>query len=719
MKRRLTVFFLTMIITLTWMDSRADEGMWLLPLLEEINIRDMQELGFELTAEDVYSINNSSLKDAIVIFGPGCTGEIVSDQGLLFTNHHCGYDEIQNHSTVDHDYLRDGFWAYSREEELPNPDLEVRFLKRIEIITDQILRELSDQMNEEDRRSKIRELSKEITGEAEEDGKYEALVKSFFEGNKYYLFVYEVYKDVRLVGAPPSSIGKFGYDTDNWEWPRHTGDFSIFRVYTAPDGSPAEYAPENIPLKPDYYLPISLGGVEKGDFTMILGFPGRTHRYLSSYGIEETMTNINDVRVLVRGARQEILLEDMLADDAVRINYATKYSRSSNYWKYSIGQNKGLRDLDILSKKRKEEEKFMQWAREDSARNVKYGNILRRMEEIYDKRESDDYNFQLIEEAFFRATELINYITDFHYLYVLLLTGEEKAEDIDEEIQKLRKLTDDFFQEYHLPTDKKVAKAMFKLYYDHSKVNQRPDIYSIIGKKYKGNFDKFVDKLFLKTFFTDKDKVLAFLQNPKTDVLIKDPGFIAGNSIVRKYFEEYGILDNYDLELDKLKRLYIKGRMEMNPGVNFYPDANFTMRLTYGTVDDYSPRDAVHFDYYTRLKGVLEKEDSTDYEFVVPKKLKGLYNTKDFGRYGAEDMMPVCFITNNDITGGNSGSPVLNAKGELIGLAFDGNWEAMSSDIAYEPGLQRCICVDIRYVLFIIEKFAGDMRIIEELEILN
>jgi len=693
--------------------------MWLLPLLEEINIRDMQELGFELTAEDVYSINNSSLKDAIVIFGPGCTGEIVSDQGLLFTNHHCGYDEIQNHSTVDHDYLRDGFWAYSREEELPNPDLEVRFLKRIEIITDQILRELSDQMNEEDRRSKIRELSKEITGEAEEDGKYEALVKSFFEGNKYYLFVYEVYKDVRLVGAPPSSIGKFGYDTDNWEWPRHTGDFSIFRVYTAPDGSPAEYAPENIPLKPDYYLPISLGGVEKGDFTMILGFPGRTHRYLSSYGIEETMTNINDVRVLVRGARQEILLEDMLADDAVRINYATKYSRSSNYWKYSIGQNKGLRDLDILSKKRKEEEKFMQWAREDSARNVKYGNILRRMEEIYDKRESDDYNFQLIEEAFFRATELINYITDFHYLYVLLLTGEEKAEDIDEEIQKLRKLTDDFFQEYHLPTDKKVAKAMFKLYYDHSKVNQRPDIYSIIGKKYKGNFDKFVDKLFLKTFFTDKDKVLAFLQNPKTDVLIKDPGFIAGNSIVRKYFEEYGILDNYDLELDKLKRLYIKGRMEMNPGVNFYPDANFTMRLTYGTVDDYSPRDAVHFDYYTRLKGVLEKEDSTDYEFVVPKKLKGLYNTKDFGRYGAEDMMPVCFITNNDITGGNSGSPVLNAKGELIGLAFDGNWEAMSSDIAYEPGLQRCICVDIRYVLFIIEKFAGDMRIIEELEILN
>jgi len=719
MKRRLTVFFLTMIITLTWMDSKADEGMWLLPLLEEINIRDMQELGFELTAEDVYSINNSSLKDAIVIFGPGCTGEIVSDQGLLFTNHHCGYDEIQNHSTVDHDYLRDGFWAYSREEELPNPDLEVRFLKRIEIITDQILRELSDQMNEEDRRSKIRELSKEITGEAEEDGKYEALVKSFFEGNKYYLFVYEVYKDVRLVGAPPSSIGKFGYDTDNWEWPRHTGDFSIFRVYTAPDGSPAEYAPENIPLKPDYYLPISLGGVEKGDFTMILGFPGRTHRYLSSYGIEETMTNINDVRVLVRGARQEILLEDMLADDAVRINYATKYSRSSNYWKYSIGQNKGLRDLDILSKKRKEEEKFMQWAREDSARNVKYGNILRRMEEIYDKRESDDYNFQLIEEAFFRATELINYITDFHYLYVLLLTGEEKAEDIDEEIQKLRKLTDDFFQEYHLPTDKKVAKAMFKLYYDHSKVNQRPDIYSIIGKKYKGNFDKFVDKLFLKTFFTDKDKVLAFLQNPKTDVLIKDPGFIAGNSIVRKYFEEYGILDNYDLELDKLKRLYIKGRMEMNPGVNFYPDANFTMRLTYGTVDDYSPRDAVHFDYYTRLKGVLEKEDSTDYEFVVPKKLKGLYNTKDFGRYGAEDMMPVCFITNNDITGGNSGSPVLNAKGELIGLAFDGNWEAMSSDIAYEPGLQRCICVDIRYVLFIIEKFAGDMRIIEELEILN
>lgn len=717
MKRITVIAFLTTIMTSLWLKSKADEGMWLLPLLEEINMSDMQQMGFELTAEDVYSINNSSLKDAIVIFGGGCTGEIVSDEGLLFTNHHCGYDEIQNHSSIDHDYLKKGFWAMSREEELPNPELEVKFLRRIEIVTDQILQELSDQMNEEDRRAKVKELSKEIEEEAEEEGKYEARVRSFFEGNAYYLFVYEVYKDVRLVGAPPSSIGKFGYDTDNWEWPRHTGDFSIFRVYTAPDGSPAEYAEENIPLKPLHYLPISIDGVEKGDFTFVLGFPGSTQRYLSSYGIAETMTNTNDIRVLVRGARLEILKEDMLADDVVRINYASKYSRSSNYWKYSIGQNKGLRNLNVIKKKQEEEKQFQSWIAIDSVRSAKYGNILEKMETIYSNRKKNDYNFQLIEEAFFRATEMINFITDFHYLYMLLLTEEENAEEISDEIQELRELTKDFFREYHLPTDKKVAKAMFKLYFENANEKQYPDIYEVIRGKYKGNIDKFVDKMFLKTFFTDENKVMKFLDEPSIRLLTKDMGFQAGNSIVRKYFEEYGVLDNYNLELDKLKRLYLQARMEMNPMSDYYPDANFTMRLTYGTVEDYSPRDAVHYNHFTYLIGVMEKEDTSNFEFVVPPKLKELYHSRDYGIYGEGNRMPICFITNNDITGGNSGSPVLNSKGQLIGLAFDGNWEAMSGDIAYESDIQRCICVDIRYVLFIIDKFAGNSQLIEELTI--
>lgn len=719
MKRSLVVIFSAVILVSFVLNSKADEGMWLLPLLESYNIDEMQDLGFELTAEDVYSINNSSIKDAIVIFGGGCTGEIVSDEGLLFTNHHCGYDEIQNHSALEHDYLKEGFWAMTREEELPNPGLEVRFLDRIEIVTERILQELSDQMNEADRKDKVAELSEEIVEEAEEDGKYEAEVKSFFEGNTYYLFVYKVFKDVRFVGAPPSSIGKFGYDTDNWEWPRHTGDFSIFRVYTAPDGSPAEYALENVPLKPKHFLPLSLDGIEKGDFTFILGFPGRTYRYLSSFGIQETINNTNNIRVLVRGARLEILQEDMLADDEIRINYASKYSRSSNYWKFSIGQNRGLKSLNVISKKKEEENEFQTWAEADSARKVTYGNLLGPMESIYASRESNDYNFQLIQEAFFRATEIIDFITEFQYLYLLLLSEEDGSEDIEEEIQELKVLTADFFSEYNLRTDKKVAKAMFELYYQNAKENQYPDIYTIIEKKFKGDFGKFTDKLFTETFFIDEDKVMEFLADPSLKALSKDFGFKTGNSIVRKYYEEYGVLDNYDLKLDKLKRLYMKGRMEMNPDIDLYPDANFTMRLSYGIVDDYTPRDAVHYNYYTRLKGVMEKEDSTDFEFEVPQKLKELYNSKDYGIYGENDEMPLCFITNNDITGGNSGSPVLNSKGELIGLAFDGNWEAMSGDIAFEPGLQRCICVDIRYVLFIIDKFAGNSSLIEELKFAN
>ena len=717
MKRIISLLVAGIILTTHY--SKADEGMWLLPLLEELNMSDMEQLGIQLTAEQIYSINHSSIKDAIVIFGRGCTGEIVSPDGLLFTNHHCGYDQIQQHSTVEHDYLKDGYWAMDRSEELPNPDLMVRFLERIEDVSGKIFEELSDTMTEENRRSQIKETVKRLEQEASEGEKYDAVVRSLFDGNEYYLFVYTVFRDVRFVGAPPSAIGKFGYDTDNWEWPRHTGDFSVFRVYTAPDGSPAEYSPDNIPLKPKYFLPISLEGMELDDFAFILGYPGRTNRYLSSYGIREKMDVINTNRIRIRGNRLDLLMKDMQNDPKIRIQYASKYFRSSNYWKYSIGQNQGLRTLKIIDKKEMEEAAFQQWVEEDSMRNVKYGSILNEIKEIYAGKKSAEQNFNAINETFFTACELIGFLADFQYLRVMLTMDDFETEEIRKEIEDLKDQARDFFKDYHLPTDLKVTKNMFSLYREMISPGRLPEIYDQIDKKYKGDVDRFVDHMFAKTLFTDEDKVLNFLENPSLKVLAKDKAFQVANSIMRKYFEEYNILNAIDTKLQRDERLYLAGRMKMNPDLKYYPDANFTMRLTYGSVQNYSPRDAVHYDEFTFLKGVMEKEDTTNFEFIVPHRLKELYTNKDYGIYGIGERMPVCFITNNDITGGNSGSPVLNARGELVGLAFDGNWEAMSGDIAFEPDIQRCICVDIRYVLFIIDKFAGAHYLINELELVE
>ena len=706
------------LILIGQINLKADEGMWMLPDIEKLIMPDMLELGIQLTAEDIYSINNSSIKDAIVIFGRGCTGEIVSDDGLLFTNHHCGFDEIQYHSSVDHDFLNDGFWAMSRDDELPNPDLEVRFLKRIENITGRILEGVTDSLTEEGRRSKIREKIDSIKEERSDDG-LEAIVKSFYAGNEYYLFEYEVFKDVRLVGAPPSSIGKFGYDTDNWEWPRHTGDFSIFRVYTAPDGSPAEYSTDNIPLKPKYFLPVSLKGYEKGDLTFILGYPGGTDRYLCSYGILETMQVENANRIRIRGERLNILMRDMQADPKVRIQYSNKYFRSSNYWKYSIGQNYRLRVLDVIDKKRQEEVEFQDWSSSDSLRSLKYGNILPEMERIYNARRDAEMNFNAMTEAFFIASELVGFIADFNYLYKLLRIGGTEPQELQDELDILRKDAGKFYKDYNISTDIRVTSAMFELYKEMIRPEQQPEIYQEINRKFKGNIDKFVNHLFSHTIFTDEGKLMAFLNKPSVAVLERDRGFQVTRSIFRKYYEEYTILDGFDLQLEYLDRLYMLGRRELWPDKYEYPDANFTMRMTYGTVENYSPRDAVHYDEITVLKGVMEKEDTSNFEFLVPDLLKELYSKKDYGPYGVNGKMPVCFITNNDITGGNSGSPVFNAKGELIGLAFDGNWEAMSGDIEYEPALQRCICVDIRYVLFIIDKYAGATQLIEELKIVN
>jgi hypothetical protein len=711
--------FLLVLVSIKFTYAIADEGMWMLPLLDKLCMPKMKEMGCELSSEDIYNINQSSLKDAVVIFDGGCTGEIVSGQGLLFTNHHCGYDWVQYHSTVENNYLHDGFWAAGLKDELPNPGCKVYFLERIEDVTDSVLLKLDNSLNDADRKSAINNKIDAIEKVAADSNSFEAQVKSYFEGNKYYLCVYRVYKDIRLVGAPPSSIGKFGYDTDNWTWPRFTGDFSVFRIYTAPDGSPAEYAPDNLPLQPKKIIPISLEGVHNGDFSFILGFPGVTDRYSTSFNIKETIEVYNAVRIKVRDVRQKLLMESMNSDPKIQIQYSGKYFKSSNYWKYSVGQNRELRKSDLLNRKRGEENDFVNWAKADSSRFSIYGMVMNRLENNYLELTPVRYNLQFINEALFLSSEIIDFASDFYYLSALLSRPENRENDIQQEITDLKDKTEKFFKDYDANTDKNIVKAMLKLYASEIPFEKRPDFYTIINKKYKGNIDKFVDKLFDKSIFADQSKVLNFLTKPNSKVLSKDIGFKVAGSVLLKYFEFYNKYNQYDAQIDNLNRLYIKGSMEKDAGKFLYPDANFSMRLTYGTVCDYSPADAIHYNYFTTMKGIMEKEDTTNFEFVVPENLKKLYNNSDFGIYGENDTMRVCFITDNDITGGNSGSPVLNSKGELTGIAFDGNWESMSGDFSYEPQTQRCICVDIRYVLFIIDKFAGADRIINELKLVH
>jgi hypothetical protein len=698
--------------------SKADEGMWLPIFIERLNYVDMQEMGLQLTPEEIYSINNSSLKDAIIIFGGGCTGEIVSPEGLIFTNHHCGYGAIQSHSTVQHDYLTDGFWAMNKNEELPNEGLSARFLVRIEDVTQQVLDKLNDDMTEQERGTKVREISKIITEEATKDNGYTASVRGFFAGNEYYLFVYEVFRDVRLVGAPPSSIGKFGADTDNWMWPRHTGDFSIFRVYTDADGNPAEYAKDNVPMKSKHHLPISLDGVKKGDFAMIMGYPGGTDRYMSSWQVDLAVEESNMTIVDIRDKKLKIMRTYMDSDDAIRIQYASKYARTSNYWKYYIGQTKGLKRLGVSEKKKKQEAGFHKWVEADPVRKEKYGEALKLREEAVDNLKNINLAQIYLNEAISRGSEILMYSRRFNTLKELLDDKDADEADVTAEIESLRESAKDYFKNYHQPIDKNILAAMLEMYHENVPKSQQPEILTEIANG-KAGYEGYAEKLFDKSIFSTEDRVNAFLDNPKAKKIEKDPAFELVNAFIEIIPDIRAVSMQANLDQAKGERLYIAGLIEMHPGKKYYPDANFTMRLTYGQVLDYYPADAVHFDYTTTLKGVMEKEDPDNWEFVVPEKLKQLYEAKDYGRYGEDGEMIVGFITNNDITGGNSGSPVMNGKGELIGIAFDGNWEAMSGDIAFEPELQRTISVDIRYVLFIIDKYAGAQNIIDELTIVK
>lgn len=715
--KRLNIILLGLILLLSPL-AKADEGMWLLPLLQKYNISTMQSMGLELTAEDIYSINNTSMKDAIVIFGRGCTGEIISDKGLLLTNHHCGYGAIQKHSSTEHDYLKNGFWAMNLDEEIPTPGLSVTFLVSLEEVTDQVTKKVKTKMTEEERSEAIQEVAKEIEEKASEGNHYHASVRNYYGGNKYYLLVYETFTDVRMVGAPPSSIGKFGADTDNWMWPRHTGDFSLFRVYANKDNNPADYSPDNAPYKPKYHLPVSIKGVEKDDFAMILGYPGGTTRYMTSWEVDEAEKITNAQRSFIRGIRQEIILEDMLASDEVRIKYSSKYSGSSNYWKFSIGQNQSLKRLKVKDTKRKEQEEFTQWVNKSSKRTKAYGEALDLIKSAIEERHDYMYASMYLSETMLRGTEIISLASRADNLYKLLM--EDKTEDLEAQVEKLKQSARGFYKDYNAPTDRKVAKAMFTLYAHKVKEEFHPTIFAKINDEFNGDFSRFIDDMFDNSIFVDSTRLWIFLENPTAEGLNNDPAFIASTSIVKENGKIWGELSGINKKFAKGHRLYVGGIMEMNEGQSMYPDANFTMRLTYGKVLDYYPRDAVHYNYYTTLSGVMEKEDSDNWEFVVPDKLKELYQNKDYGQYATENGdMPVNFISNNDITGGNSGSPVINSKGELIGSAFDGNWEAMSGDVIFEDELQRCISVDIRYILFIIDKYAGAKHLVDEMTIVK
>jgi len=700
--------FIHLLISLTLLlsfSAKADEGMWLLPLLNKLNMGTMTQMGLKLSAEEIYSINQSSLKDAVVIFGGGCTGEIVSSQGLILTNHHCGYGIIQSHSSTENNYLRDGFWAMTKEEELASSGLYVTFLVRIEDVSDQINSKLKDKMTEEERTEVIREIASEIQANVTEGNHYSARVQSFFGGNYFYLVVYERFNDVRLVGAPPESIGNYGGDTDNWMWPRHTGDFSMFRVYSGPDGNPASYSPDNIPLKPKHHLPVSIKGVEKGDFAMVLGYPGGTTRNMTSYEIDEVINISNPNRIKIRGTRLDIIWEDMLEDEKVNIQYSTKHFRSSNGWKHSIGQNQALKKLKVKEQKLKLENEFKRWVNADKKRFARYGEALQMIESSIAGR-ADYFNaIQYINECLRRGSEIVSFANRATPLYEALQGGNE--EKINQMADRMKRGVAGYFKDYHLPTDFDVSKALFTMFAEDVKKEYQPGIFAEIEGLYDGNCEIFVTKMFGGSVFATDEKILAFLENPTLKVLENDPAFRTAVSIEERYGDLTGKNSAFYTDLRKGQRLYIAGLMEMQKEKVFYPDANFTMRLTYGTVGDYDPRDAVHYKHYTTLKGVMEKEDPKNVEFIVEKKLKKLYQAKDFGPYGKDGVMPVCFTTNNDITGGNSGSPVINGNGELIGLAFDGNWESISVDIAFDPELAKCIVVDIRYVLFIIDKFAG------------
>lgn len=703
---------------------RADEGMWMLPLLEKMNIRTMQDEGCRLTAEQIYSINSTSLKDAIVQFGGGCTGEIISPEGLLVTNHHCGYASIQALSSVEHDYLTDGYWAMDRSEELPCKGLTVTFLESMTDITAIIekaekkaRKEYKDSLNVEELvAAALAEKESELAEQVKADNPHCSVqFESFYNRNVRYMIVYKVYKDIRFVGAPPSSIGKFGADTDNWMWPRHTGDFSMFRVYADKDNNPAEYSEDNVPYTAKNHLTISLKGVQEGDYTMIMGYPGRTNRFFTSPELKFLLEQ-QDISIAARTVRQDIMMEDMLADPKVKIQYASKYAGSSNGWKKWIGMKQAFAKLDVIGRAEREEADFMTWVNASKKRQEMYGGALDSIRKGIDTQHEAMLTYMKIIESVARI-ELQYAAIQFNNTAKQVLNGASDKDTLAA-FQDALLAMDSFYKDYSLATDIKEAKALLKFYRD----NVDPEYYleGISGDFGTMDIDAYVDSLFENSVFTSKGRLEASVKAMAPSEIFDDPAIRFAKSYTEVMARLSPVLRKANETLSAARKTYTAGLLEWKKNEPSYPDANFTMRLTYGHVKGYSPKDAVIYKYYTTLDGVMEKEDPDNWEFVVPAKLRQLWEDKDFGQYALPDgKMPVAFLSNNDITGGNSGSPIMNADGQLIGLAFDGNWESMSSDIMFEPDLQRCINVDIRYVLFIVDKFGGAGYLLDEMTIVK
>ena len=692
----------------------AGEGMWI-PMLLQYNEKEMQEMGMRITAEDIYSINHSSLKDAIVLFGGGCTGEIVSDQGLLLTNHHCGYSYIQKHSSVEHDYLTKGFWAMNMGEELPCPGLSVIFLREMRDVTEQVLEGITVDTPEEERQAKIEEKIKKIVAEVEKETKYAVSIKPYFLGNEYYLLLNEVYTDVRLVGCPPSNIGKFGGDTDNWVWPRHTGDFSIFRVYADKDGHPAAYDKDNVPYKPAKHLDISLKGAEEGDFAFVFGYPAHTSEYLPAVAVDQEANLLDPIRVDLRGKVLDIYNKYQEQDPKVRIQYAAKHANIGNGWKKWMGVTEGINHFHGIEKKQAFEHSFYDWAMQSRSRYM-YVNLLRQFKDNYDQLKPYELAYTYMTEAGLRI-ELVSFAGRFAKLSEV--TKDTPQEDIDRMITNLKATAESFFKDYYEPIDREVACMLLKEYMKAQPADFRPSFLNDIK-----DVDEYVNKLFDKSIFTDRGKVTGLLENFKA----KDAKKLAGDPALKVYqnmisfyrdavYERISDLSN---DIDRLQRVYMKGQMEMQPEKRFSPDANFTLRVTYGKVEGFKPKDGMTYKHFTTLEGIMQKENPDIYDYVVEPCLKELYNNKDYGRYADKDgTMHVAFTASVHTTGGNSGSPILNADGQLLGLNFDRCWEGTMSDLIYDPSICRNISVDIRYVLFIIDKFAGAGHLINEMTIVE
>jgi len=720
MKKLLIVLILVLFMTPF---VRSDEGMWIPLLIEQFNIEIMQEKGFKLTAEDIYSVNRACMKDGVMIFGGGCTAELISPEGLLITNHHCGYGRIQAHSSLEHDYLTDGFWAMTREEELPNPGLTVTFLKYMDDVTSLVLKGVKKKMSEQERNEIIESnISKIVTG-ATQGNHYSAFVRPFYMGNQFFLFVNETYRDVRLVGAPPSAIGKFGGDTDNWMWPRHTGDFSLFRIYANKDNMPADYSEDNVPFKPAYHFPISLKGVNEGDFTMVFGYPGGTSQYVPSYHISMLIDYIYPKMIELRGKKLDIIKEDMDGDPEVRIQYSSKAAGISNSWKRWIGEKSGMERLGTIEKKKEFEKEFSGWVKDKKKREKRYGQLLTSYKSLYEQMQEYSLVNSYTSETIGRSgVEGINMAAAFIPI-VEAVNSEADDDELNHILRSLSSRIERFFRNYNMPTDKKLFVAMLELYGKNLDEKWQVPEYRELFNSCNGDFASIADDIYSQSVFTNQEKATQFVSNFDSRLINElevDPLYILAKGVnvflneqVRdKYIDVSGKIANLD-------RLYMQAQIEFADDEMLWPDANFTLRVAYGEVGGYEPRDAVYYTHYTTLEGIIEKDNPEIYDYDVPDRLKELYYAKDYGRYAQDGKIPVCFIADNHTTGGNSGSPVINADGHLIGINFDRAWEGVMSDLMFNPEQSRNISLDIRYALFLIDKFAGAGYLLDEMTIVE